>query len=198
MAYRMQTSVPEAWRLAMSRPRRVELYGEEARQAGTFAANCLLARRLAERDVRFIQLIIQAGIRHGNLPAAIRRQCADGDRASYHDHRLKQRGCSTTRSSLGGEFAAPAIPKGIDGERLRARPSSTLFHHLVARGHRPGMTFGATDDFGTTSPRIGACARSQATLMQQLGIDHEKLTYKIKAVISADRVTAKSCRHLQT
>jgi hypothetical protein len=83
MAYRMQTSVPEVMDLAGESARTFELYGEEVRQPGTFAANCLLARRLAERDVRFIQLYHPGWDQHGNLPSAIRRQCLDVDRASY-------------------------------------------------------------------------------------------------------------------
>src|SRR5204862_6234639 len=114
MAYRMQTSVPEVMDLSKEDAKTLELYGPEARQPGTFAANCLLARRLAERDVRFIQLYHPGWDQHGNLPKQIRRQCADVDRASYAlVTDLKQRGLlDDTLVVSGGEYGRTNYSQG--------------------------------------------------------------------------------------
>jgi len=183
MAYRMQTSVPEVMALNDEPASTFELYGEEARQAGTFAANCLLARRLAERDVRFIQLYHPGWDQHGNLPAAIRRQCADVDRASYAlITDLKQRGLlDDTLVVWGGEFGRTSYSQG----KLTANDYGRDHHPrcftvwLAGAGVRPGMTFGATDEFGYNIIENPVHVHDlQATILQQLGIDHEKLTYK--------------------
>jgi hypothetical protein len=183
MAYRMQTSVPEVMAVGDEPAATFELYGEEARQAGTFAANCLLARRLAERDVRFIQLYHPGWDQHGNLPAAIRRQCADVDRASYAlITDLKQRGLlDDTLVVWGGEFGRTSYSQGkltaTDYGRDHHPRCFTIW--LAGAGIRPGMTYGATDEFGYNITENPVHVHDlQATILQQLGIDHEKLTYK--------------------
>jgi hypothetical protein len=183
MAYRMQTSVPEVMALKDEPASTFELYGEEARQPGTFAANCLLARRLVERDVRFIQLYHPGWDQHGNLPAAIRRQCADVDRPSHAlITDLKQRGLlDETLVVWGGEFGRTSYSQGkltaTDYGRDHHPRCFTIW--LAGAGIRPGITFGATDDFGYNIAENPVHVHDlQATILQQLGIDHEKLTYK--------------------
>ena len=183
MAFRMQTSVPEVTDLSQEPPTTYELYGEEARKPGTFAANCLLARRLAERDVRFIQLYHPGWDQHGNLPGAIRRQCADVDRAGaalVQD--LKQRGMlEDTLVVWGGEFGRTNYSQGkltaTDYGRDHHPRCFTIW--MAGGGIKPGMVYGATDEFGYNVVENPVDVHDlQATLLRQLGIDHEKLTYK--------------------
>src|SRR5262249_40616353 len=114
MAYRMQTSVPDVMNVSSEPEKVFELYGEQAKDAGTFAANCLLARRLAERDVRFIQLYHPGWDHHSNLPKLLRRQSADVDRACYAlITDLKQRGLlDDTLVVWGGEFGRTNYSQG--------------------------------------------------------------------------------------
>jgi len=183
MAYRMQTSVPEVSDLSGEPTSTYELYGEEARTPGTFAANCLLARRLAERDVRFIQLYHPGWDQHGGLPGAIKRQCADVDRGCYAlINDLKQRGMlDDTLVVWGGEFGRTAYSQGkltaTDYGRDHHPRCFTIW--MAGGGIKPGTVHGATDDFGyniTDNPMD--VHDLQATILHQLGIDHEKLTYK--------------------
>jgi hypothetical protein len=183
MAYRMQTSVPEVMDLAGEPARTFELYGDEARQPGTFAANCLLARRLAERDVRFIQLYHPGWDQHGGLPSAIRRQCKDVDRASaalITD--LKQRGLlDDTLVIWGGEFGRTAYSQGkltaTDYGRDHHPRCFTMW--VAGGGMKPGLVYGATDDFGYNVVENPVSVHDlQATILHQLGIDHTQLTYK--------------------
>lgn len=183
MAYRMQTSVPSVMDLSREPASTYELYGEEARQGGTFAANCLLARRLAERDVRFIQLYHPGWDQHGSLPKMIRRQCADVDRGCYAlITDLKQRGLlEDTLVVWGGEFGRTAYSQG----KLTATDYGRDHHPrcftvwLAGAGIKPGYTLGATDDFGynITENPVGV-HDLQATMLHLLGLDHEKLTFK--------------------
>src|SRR5215207_404648 len=114
MAYRMQTSVPEVMDLSKESTKTLDLYGPEAKQPGTFAANCLLARRLAERDVRFVQLYHPGWDHHGSLPKTIRRQCQDVARACYGlVTDLKRRGLlDDTLVVWGGEFGRTNYSQG--------------------------------------------------------------------------------------
>jgi hypothetical protein len=185
MAYRMQTSVPEVMDVS-SEPQSVfDLYGPESRNPGSFAANCLLARRLAERDVRFIQLYHPGWDHHGNLPAGIRRQTADVDQASYAlITDLKQRGMlDDTLVVWGGEFGRTNYSQG----KLTANDYGRDHHPrcftawLAGGGIKPGATYGATDDFGYNVATDGVHVHDlQATILHQLGVDHEKLTYKFQ------------------
>jgi uncharacterized protein (DUF1501 family) len=185
MAYRMQTSVPDVMDLSKEPDRTFELYGPEARQPGTFAANCLLARRLAERDVRFIQLYHPGWDHHGGLPNGIRRQCKDVDRACYAlltD--LKQRGLlDDTLVVWGGEFGRTNYSQG----KLTATTYGRDHHPrcftmwLAGGGVKPGLTYGATDEFGYNVVENPVHVHDmQATLLYLLGIDHERLTYRFQ------------------
>lgn len=183
MAFRMQTSVPDTMDLSAEPASTFELYGEEAKTPGTFAANCLLARRLAERNVRFIQLYHPGWDQHGNLPKAIRRQCVDVDRACYAlVSDLKQRGLlDDTLVVWGGEFGRTNYCQGKltpeDYGRDHHPRAFTVW--LAGAGVKPGLSYGATDDFGYTAAVNPVDVHDlQATILERLGIDHEKLTYK--------------------
>jgi hypothetical protein len=183
MAFRMQTSVPDVVDISKEPDATFELYGPEARQPGTFAANCLLARRLAERDVRFIQLYHPGWDQHGGLPTAIKRQCADVDRAGYAlITDLKQRGLlSDTLVVWGGEFGRTNYSQG----KLTATDYGRDHHPrcftawLAGGGTKAGFAHGETDDFGYNIATNPVHVHDfQATILNQLGIDHERLTYK--------------------
>jgi hypothetical protein len=185
MAYRMQTSVPEVMDLSREPARTFELYGPESRQPGTFAANCLLARRLAERDVRFIQLYHPGWDHHGGLPSGIRRQCQDVDRACFAlITDLKQRGLlDETLVVWGGEFGRTNYSQGkltaTDYGRDHHPRCFTMW--LAGGGVRPGLTYGATDEFGYNVAENPVHVHDmQATILHLLGIDHERLTYRFQ------------------
>ena len=136
MAYRMQTSVPEVMDLAQETTKTLELYGDDVKKPGTFAANCLLARRLAERDVRFIQLYHPGWDHHGGLPGGIKRQCRDIDRACYGlltD--LEQRGMlDDNPGRLRRRIRADELFAGeAHAGELRPRPPPALLHDVVRR-----------------------------------------------------------------
>ena len=183
MAYRMQTSVPDVMDLSREPAATYELYGEEAKKPGTFAANCLLARRLAERDVRFIQLYHPGCDQHGKLPTGIRRQCLDVDQAGYAlVTDLKQRGLlDDTLVVWGGEFGRTNYSQGKltadDYGRDHHPRCFTLW--MAGAGVKPGFTYGATDDFGYNITENPVSVHDlQATILHQLGINHEALTYR--------------------
>ncbi len=185
MAYRMQASVPDVMDVASEPAEVFDLYGPEARVPGTFAANCLLARRLAERDVRFIQLYHPGWDHHGGLPSGIRRQAADVDRASYAlVTDLKRRGLlEDTLVVWGGEFGRTNYSQGkltaTDYGRDHHPRCFTIW--LAGGGTKPGMTFGATDDLGYNVTENPVHVHDvQATILHLLGIDHERLTYKFQ------------------
>jgi hypothetical protein len=185
MAYRMQTSVPDVMDLSKETEATFELYGKEAREPGTFAANCLLARRLAERNVRFIQLYHPGWDHHGGLPNGIRRQAKDVDRACYAlITDLKQRGMlEDTLVVWGGEFGRTNYSQG----KLTAKDYGRDHHPrcftiwMAGGGVKPGMVYGATDDYGYNVVDNPVHVHDlQATLLHLLGIDHEKLTYRFQ------------------
>jgi hypothetical protein len=185
MAYRMQTSVPEVMNLAKEPASVFELYGPDAKTPGTFAANCLLARRLAERGVRFIQLYHPGWDHHGGLPAGIRRQAKDVDRACYGlVQDLKRTGLlKDTLVVWGGEFGRTNYSQGkltaTDYGRDHHPRCFTMW--FAGAGLKPGFTFGATDEFGYNIAENPVHVHDvQATILQQLGIDHERLTYKFQ------------------
>lgn len=183
MAYRMQTSVPEVTDLSDEPEHIFELYGPDSRNPGTFAANCLLARRLAERDVRFIQLFHQDWDHHGGLPGGIRRECQQTDQpcaALIQD--LKQRGMlDDTLVVWGGEFGRTAYSQGkltaTDYGRDHHPRCFTMW--LAGGGVRAGTTYGQTDDFSynITSDPVHV-HDLHATILHLLGIDHERLTFR--------------------
>jgi hypothetical protein len=183
LAYRMQESVPEAANLSEEPDSTFELYGEDARKPGTFAANCLLARRLLERDVRLVQLFHQGWDQHGGLPGAIRTQCKDTDQASaalVTD--LKRLGLLDDTVVLwGGEFGRTAYCQGTLTPTNYGRD-----HHprcasiwMAGGGFKPGLIWGETDDFSYNVARDPVHIHDlNATLLYALGIDHERLTYR--------------------
>ncbi len=183
MAYRMQTSVPEVMDLTDEPEYIFDLYGEDAREPGTFAANCLLARRLAERGVRFIQLFHQGWDHHGGLPAGIQVQAKETDQPSaalVQD--LKQRGMlEDTLVIWGGEFGRTNYCQGrlTDEDYGRDHHPRCFSLWMAGGGIRSGLSYGETDDLGYNIVRDPVHVHDlQATLMHLLGIDHERLTFK--------------------
>ena len=185
MAYRMQTSVPEVMDVSDEPEYIFELYGEDSKNPGTFAANCLLARKLAEKDVKFIQLYHRGWDQHGNLPRDIKKQAKETDQATaglIQD--LKQRGLlEDTLVIWGGEFGRTNYSQGMlkpDNYGRDHHPRCfTIF--MAGAGVKKGITIGATDDFGyNIAERPVHIHDFQATLMHLLGIDHEKLTFKFQ------------------
>ena len=183
MAFRMQTSVPDAVDISKEPQETLDLYGGEVKTPGTFAANCLLARRLAERDVRFIQLYHPGWDHHGGLPAGIRKQCKDVDQACYGlVTDLKRKGMlDDTLVVWGGEFGRTNYSQG----KLTATDYGRDHHPrcftawLCGGGVKPALTLGSTDDFGyNVAENPVSVYDFQATILHLLGIDHEKLTYK--------------------
>src|SRR5262245_6493207 len=185
LAYRMQTSVPELTDVSKE-PRHIfDLYGPDARKPGTFAANCLLARRLAERGVRFIQLFHRGWDQHAHLPKQIAGQCRDTDQPSaalVQD--LKQRGLlDDTLIVWGGEFGRTVYCQGT----LTAADSGRDHHPrcftiwLAGGGVKAGLTHGETDDYGYNITQDPVHVHDlHATILHLLGIDHTRLTYKFQ------------------
>ncbi|MCB0669744.1 MAG: DUF1501 domain-containing protein [Saprospiraceae bacterium] len=185
MAFRMQTSVPEITDTSGEPPYIYDMYGPDARDPGTFAANCLLARRLIEQGVRFVQLYHRGWDQHANLPRDIRRQCQETDQASaalIMD--LKQRGLlDHTLVIWGGEFGRTNYSQG----KLTANNFGRDHHPkcftiwMAGAGVRKGMVFGKTDDFSYNIVENPVHVHDfQATLLRLLGIDHEQFTYKFQ------------------
>jgi hypothetical protein len=185
MAARMQTSVPELVDFSSETESTFQLYGETARQPGTFAANCLLARRLAERGVRFIQLYHRGWDHHGNLPTAIESLCKDVDQASAGlvlD--LKQRGLlGDTLVIWGGEFGRTVYCQGgLTRENYGRDHHGKAFSLWMAGGGvKPGIRYGSTDDFSFNVAENPVHVHDlQATILHALGVDHERLTFRFQ------------------
>jgi hypothetical protein len=185
MAFRMQGSVPELADLSKEPAATFDLYGEDARKPGTFAANCVLARRLAERGVRFIQLYHRDWDHHGGLPEGLPKRCKDVDQASaglVTD--LARRGMlDDTLVIWGGEFGRTVYCQG----RLTATDYGRDHHGrcftvwMAGGGIKPGLTFGATDDYSYNIVSDPVHVHDlQATILHCLGIDHERLTYRFQ------------------
>jgi hypothetical protein len=183
MAFRMQTSVPEAVDLADEPEHVLELYGPDVRRPGTFARNCLLARRLAQRGVKFIQLYHQGWDQHGNLPKGIATQCRETDQpAAALVLDLKQRGLlDDTLVVWGGEFGRTNYSQG----KLTADDYGRDHHPrcftiwMAGGGAKAGTVYGETCEFGYNIVRDPIHVHDfHATLLALLGIDHERLTYK--------------------
>ncbi|RUL82776.1 DUF1501 domain-containing protein [Tautonia sociabilis] len=183
MAYRMQSSVPEVADLSDEPESTFDLYGPDARTPGTFAANCLLARRLAERGVRFIQLFHQGWDHHGGLPGGMRTQCRETDQASAAlviD--LKRRGLlDDTLVVWGGEFGRTNYSQG----KLTATDYGRDHHPrcftvwMAGGGVRRGISYGETDEFGYNVAENPVHVHDlHATILHLLGIDHQRLTFK--------------------
>jgi hypothetical protein len=183
MAFRMQTSVPGVTDLSDEPDWVFDLYGPDSRDPGTFAANCLLARRLLERDVKFVQLYHQGWDQHGDLPKGITRQCKATDQASAALVKdLKQRGLlDDTLVIWGGEFGRTNYSQGKLTKDNYGRD-----HHprcftmwMAGAGIKPGISYGETDEFGYNIASNPVHVHDfQATLLHLAGIDHEKLFYQ--------------------
>ncbi len=183
MAFRMQTSVPEIMNTDGEPDHIYDMYGPDSKIPGTFAANCLLARRLAEKDVKFIQLYHQGWDMHGNLPKDIKKQCRETDQptaALIKD--LKQRGMlEDTLVIWGGEFGRTNYSQGKLTRENYGRDHHpkcfTLF--MAGAGIKKGITYGSTDEFGYNVIENPVHVHDfQATLMHLMGVDHERLIYK--------------------
>lgn len=185
MAYRMQTSVPELTDLSKESDKVIESYGPDARKPGTFAYNCVLARRLSERGVRFIQLFHRGWDQHGTLPKNIKKQTEDTDQASAAlilD--LKQRGMlDDTLVIWGGEFGRTVYSQGklaVDDYGRDHHPRCFSIW-MAGGGIKPGVTIGETDDFSYNITRDPVHVHDlNATILQCLGIDHTRLTFKFQ------------------
>jgi hypothetical protein len=185
LAFRMQSAVPELTDISDEPEHILNMYGPEVRKPGTYARNCLLARRLAERDVRFVQLYHMGWDQHNNLPENITKQCRDTDQPSaalVQD--LKQRGLlEDTLVIWGGEFGRTVYSQGALTATNYGRD-----HHprcftiwLAGAGVRPGMTYGATDDFSYNITENPVHVHDlQATMLHLMGLDHTRLIYKFQ------------------
>jgi hypothetical protein len=185
LAYRMQTSVPELTDVRSEPESTFALYGDDARRPGTFAANCLLARRLAERGVRFVQLFHRGWDQHSNLPKQLAAQCRDTDRASaalVAD--LKQRGLlDDTLVVWGGEFGRTIYCQGeLTADNYgRDHHPRCFTTWLAGGGIKAGHTHGETDDFCYNITRDPVHVHDlHATILHLLGIDHTRLTFKFQ------------------
>jgi hypothetical protein len=183
MAFRMQSSVPDLTDLSKESEEVFVLYGEGARKPGTFAANCLLARRLAERGVRFIQLFHRGWDQHGKLPRDLERQCKATDQASaalVQD--LKARGLlDDTLVVWGGEFGRTVYCQGhlTEDDYGRDHHPRCFTMWLAGGGIKPGTGLGETDDYSYNVTKDPVHVHDlHATLLHCLGIDHTKLTFK--------------------
>ncbi len=185
MAYRMQTSVPELTDMSNEPKHVLDMYGPDVHTPGTVASNCLLARRHAERNVRFIQIFQRGWDHHGNLPTDMRLQCRDIDQpcaALVKD--LKQRGMlDDTLVIWGGEFGRTVYCQG-----KLTREDYGRDHHprcfsmwMAGGGIKPGIVYGDTDDFSYNIARDPVHVHDlNATILHCLGINHERLTYRFQ------------------
>jgi hypothetical protein len=187
MAFRMQTSIPTLTDVSDESESTFELYGPDSRRPGSYAANCILARRLAERGVRFIQLFHPDWDHHSRLRSWCTARCRDTDQASaalVQD--LKQRGMlDDTLVIWGGEFG-----RSVAGQGKWDSPEGGRDHHprcftiwMAGGGVKPGMTYGATDDFSYNVVEHPVHVRDlHATVMHLMGIDHQKFTYRFQGL----------------
>lgn len=183
LAYRMQASVPELMDLSKEPDRVFEMYGPDSRKPGTYAANCILARRLVERGVRFVQLFHRGWDQHGNLPTMIRSQCKDTDQASAALVKdLKDRGLlDDTLVMWGGEFGRTVYCQGaLTRENYGRDHHGRCFSRWMAGGGiKPGLTYGETDDYSYNVVKDPVPIHDMnATVLHNLGIDHTRLTFR--------------------
>ena len=183
LAFRMQMSVPELIDVK-SEPQHIrEMYGPDVTAPGRYAYNCLLARRLAERGVRFIQLYHRGWDAHGNTPKQVGVQCRDTDQPTAALLRdLKQRGMlDDTLVVWGGEFGRTIYCQGKLTQTTYGRDHhpNCFTYWLAGGGVKGGLTYGATDDYSVNVAENPVHVHDlQATILHQLGIDHERLTYR--------------------
>ena len=184
MAFRMQMSVPELTDLSQESEETLSMYGPEVNKVGSFARNCLLARRMAERDVRFVQLFHRGWDHHTQLPTHLRGQARDVDKpiaGLLHD--LKQRGLlDDTLVVFAGEFGRTTYAQGMKEDRTdygRDHHPRCFTTWMAGGGIKGGMSYGETDDFCYNIVKDPVHVRDlHATMMYQLGIDHDKLSFQ--------------------
>ena len=186
MAYRMQTSVPELTDFSNESEKTLQMYGPQVREPGTFAYNCLMARRLVERGTRFVQVMHAGWDQHRSITTELYTQCRDTDQPSAALVRdLKQRGLlDDTIVIWGGEFGRTPFIQGDLGNR----PQWGRDHHpyaftlrMAGGGIKPGITHGSSDDLAMNVAKDPVHVHDfQATILRQLGIDHTKLTFKFQ------------------
>jgi hypothetical protein len=183
MAYRMQTAIPEVMDISKEPESIVKLYGPDCLVPGTFAANCLLARKLSENGVRFVQLYHQGWDQHGNLPYEIAQQAKDVDQASaalVMD--LKQRGLlDETLVIWGGEFGRTSYTQGELTKDNYGRDHHPRCYSIwmAGGGIKPGIIYGETDELGYNIIKDPVHVHDfQATVLNQMGLDHKKLIFK--------------------
>jgi uncharacterized protein (DUF1501 family) len=187
MAYRMQRSVPELADLASESEHTYKLYGDDSKNRGTFANSALMARRLLERGVRFVQIFHRGWDQHGDLPRDLTSQCKDVDQACYGlIQDLKQRGMlEDTLVICGGEFGRTVYSQGALSETNYGRD-----HHprcfslwMAGGGIKGGQTYGETDEMSYNITQNPVHVRDlHATILHALGIDHERMTYKFQGL----------------
>src|SRR5258708_1911909 len=185
MAYRMQASVPELVDLSTEPQHILDMYGLEVKKPGTYARNCLMARRLAERGVRFIQLMHVGWDTHRNLVREITMQCEDTDQPSAALVKdLKQRGLlEDTLVVWGGEFGRTVYSQGALDD-----PTAGRDHHprcytiwMAGGGVKPGFSYGETDDYSYNVVKDPVHIYDfQATMLRLLGVDHKRLTFRFQ------------------
>jgi hypothetical protein len=183
MAFRMQASVPDLLKIQDEPANVLEMYGPDVKRPGSYAANCLLARRLAERDVRFIQLFHMGWDHHGGLPGAIRGQCNDTDQATAALIKdLKQRGLlEDTLIVWGGEFGRTVYSQGgITKDNYGRDHHPRCFTILMAgAGVKAGTVYGETDDYCYNIVKDPVHVHDlNATILHLMGVDHTRLTYR--------------------
>jgi uncharacterized protein (DUF1501 family) len=187
MAFRMQSSVPDLTDISKESDGTYKMYGEEARKGGTFANSCLMARRLVERGVRFVQVYHRGWDVHGNLPEVLPIQCKDVDQACWAlVQDLKQRGMlDDTLVIWGGEFGRTIYSQG----KLTATDYGRDHHPrcfslwMAGGGVKPGIVYGETDEFSYNITQDPVHVRDfQATILRLFGVDHERFTYKYQGL----------------
>jgi Protein of unknown function (DUF1501) len=185
MAYRMQTSVPEVMDISDESEETFEMYGPDSKDAGSYAANCILARKLLEKDVKFVQLYHQGWDQHGGLPGGITNQCKSTDQATgalITD--LKRRGLlEDTLVIWGGEFGRTVYSQGklepLNYGRDHHPRCFTMW--MAGAGVKPGISYGQTDDFSYNIVQNPVHVHDfHATLMKLAGINHEQMTFKFQ------------------
>ncbi len=185
LAFRMQMSVPELIDLASEPQHVLDSYGPDVTKQGSYAFNCLIARRLAERGVRFVQLFHQGWDQHNNLPKQLRIQCGETDQPTAALLRdLKQRGMlDDTLVVWGGEFGRTIYSQGTltDANYGRDHHPGCFTMWLAGGGVRGGLNYGQSDDYSVNVAQDGVHVHDlHATLLHLLGIDHERLTFRFQ------------------
>jgi hypothetical protein len=182
MAFRMQASAPDLMDISQEPKEVLDMYGAEPGKS-SFANNCLLARRLVERGVRYVQLFHEAWDQHGNLVADLKKNCKNTDQASAALVKdLKQRGLlDQTLVIWGGEFGrTPMVQGGNDG---RDHHPNAFTYWLAGGGIKPGVTLGESDEFGFNATKDRVHVRDlHATVLHCLGLDHQRLSFKFQGL----------------